>query len=153
MQEYLFRNTSLGHQPLIAPNQDTTVPENESATEENKRLKPVADRLRQCMRRAAVVKVLGPVALFCSKWMSSRWFTHTRNDIWENTMMPFLEQQRDWLKQQSEEVLQIPNENIQDLVKSKNILLFRFLTWIGVLYPLYCSQSRLQHVTLRVSAI
>jgi hypothetical protein len=122
IQDYLYRNTSSHHDSIIEREQNITIPENETGVQKNKRLKKVAALLKQCKRRAWVVEALGPVGFICSRWIPSRWITHTRNYIWKTTITPFLKQQRDWSEQQFEEFLQIPIENMLDVLKSKNIV-------------------------------
>ena len=88
----------------------------------NKRLKKVAAFLKQCRRRAAVVDKLGEVGLICSCWIPSRWITHVGNNTWDTTVIPFFTKQRDWLDEQSRQVLQITTESIPDVVKSKSLV-------------------------------
>ena len=139
IQEHLYSNTSSRHESLFRqhPQKDNVVnpkkktrnekrkglsPQKETKTERRKRLKPIADLLKQLKRRAAVVKALGPGGLICTRWIPSRWITHATNSDWE-LVIAALEQQRDWVEQQITEILQIPAENVPDVVKSKGDLL------------------------------
>jgi hypothetical protein len=137
IQEHLYSNTSPRHESLFRQHRqkDNVVnpkkktgkgkgkklsPQKETKTERRKRLKPVADLLKQLERRAAVVEALGPGGLICTRWIPSRWITHATNSDWE-VVITALEQQRDWAEQRITDILQIPAENVPDVVKSNGV--------------------------------